>query len=391
VRAGAGLLALGASDAPLLPLTENPPEGRAAVVLLDISGSMEPHLAALRQGFFELCARMDPADRIALVRFRGGVVDATGWVDAADGASLWTTPVARGATELGPAIAAANRLLLEAEARHRRIYVVSDGQWEEGVTAPDLHRAALFVTDDPPKHALDLFPIHARGAVVLTTALRKLEEEAPDRWVRDTVSAQVSDPFGWLRGALAARDFARFPRLYPKGADERVALASGEIPIVAARIEGGRIVQAAAPAAAGEAMLRACIAEQGTGLRAWRVGRGLEIEARGGSGAAFSVDERSVPARVRGPDRWGASLASVPAAELRVTRAGATVTVPALADAEERGLFPDEEFARALARVSGGRFNPPDASNPQRSVAVYATLLGAAVLILASAWLRRRR
>ena len=226
---------------------------------------------------------------------------------------------------------------------------------------------------------------------MLTTALRKLEEEAPDRWVRETVSAKVSDPFGWLRGALAERDFAHFPRLYPKGADERVALAYGELPIVAARIEGGRIVQAAAPDAASEAMLRACIAEQGTGLRAWRVGRGLEIEARGSNGAAFSVGERSVPARVRGPDRWCASLASVPAAELRVTCAGATVTVPALADAEERGLFPDEEFARALARVSGGRCNPPDASNPQRSVAVYATLLGAAVLILACAWLRRRR
>ncbi|MHC4410704.1 MAG: VWA domain-containing protein, partial [Planctomycetota bacterium] len=393
VRAGAGLLALGAPDAPLLPLTENPPEGRAVVVLLDISGSMEPHLASLRQGFFGLCARLDATDRVALVRFRGGVVDASGWRDAADATSLWTTPTARGNTELAPALLAAQKLLLKAEARHRRIYVVSDGEWERGVEVPDVHSAALFVNDSPPEHATRLFPVHARGAGALTTALRKLEEAAPDRWVRAPVVARALDVPGWLRGGLpTGTTFGDFLRLYPNGNDERVALGAGDVPIVAARIEGGRIVQAAAPAAASEAMLRACLADAGrVRVRAWRDGRGLAIEAVGSGGAAFQVGDASVPAHARGADRWGALIAVASVDPVRVACAGATTMVPALENAEEQGLFPNERFARELARVSGGRFGAPDASNQERSVAVYATLLGAALLVLASAWLRRRR
>jgi hypothetical protein len=393
VRAGAGLLALGAPDAPLLPLTENPPEGRAVVVLLDISGSMEPHLAALRQGFFELCARLDATDRVALIRFRGGVVDASAWRDAASATALWTAPTARGNTELAPALLVAQKLLAEAKARHRRIYVVSDGEWERGVEAPDVHRAALFVSDAPPEHAIRMFPLHARGAGELTTALRKLEEAAPDRLVRTPVLARALDVPGWLRGALpSVTTFGDFLRLYPNGNDERVALGAGDVPIVAARTEGGRIVQAAAPAAASEAMLRACLADAGkVRLRAWRDGRGLAIEAVGSSGADFQVGDASVAAHARGADRWGATLDAASSGSIRVACAGAVVVVAPLDDAEERGLFPNESFARELARASGGRFGPPDASNQERGVAVYATLLGAALLVLASSWLRRRR
>jgi len=388
VREGAGLLAGGAADLSLLPLTEHPPEGRAVVVLLDVSGSMEPHLAALRQGFFELCARLDPTDRVALVRFRGGVVDASGWRDAATAPTLWTTPVARGNTELQPALDKARELLDGVKARYRRLYVISDGEWGEVTNPPDLFRAALFVTEEPPEAALRLFPIHARGAAVLTTALRALEEAAPDRWVRQRVVGRRGAVPGWLRGALPEdASFADFPRLYAKGLDEQIALAAGEIPLVAAREEGGRIVQAVAPTAA---MLRACLADSSVRLRAWREGRALRMEATGGGGAPFRVGERSIAAHAAGPDRHAATLDAAPPGRLVIRCAGAATAVPALADAETAGLFPDEAYARALARVSGGSFRTQAASNPQRRPAVYATLLGAALLLLASAWFRRR-
>ena len=400
VRGGAGLLALGAPDAPLLPLTENPPQGRAVVVLLDISGSMEPHLAALRQGFFELCGRLEPNDRIALIHFRGGVVDASAWRTASEAAALWTTPVARGGTELEPALKEAAALLLKAEARHRRLYVVSDGAWGEVSEAsfvPDIHRAALFVTDTPPDDAVRLFPIHARGARVLTTALRRLEDGAPDRWVKKSVSARRGDVADWLRGALPAqKTFVGFPRLYARGEGERIALAAGDVPIVATREEGGRIVQVAAPEAASASLLRACLADTGRGiLRAWRDGRALELEASGSAGAEFRIGDRTVPARARGPDRWGARLDPAPVGGIRVLCAGMVAAVPALADAENAGLSADERYASALARVSGGRLyrkvSDARASRAERAAAIYATLLAAALLGLASAWLRGRR
>jgi len=392
VRGGAGLLAQGAADAPLLPLTEHPPEGRAVVVLLDVSGSMDPHLAALRQGFFELCASLDPADRVALVRFRGGVVDTEGWRDAGAAAALWTTPVARGSTRIGPAITRAAELLAAAKARHRRLYVVSDGEWKDRGEIdglPDVHRAALFVTDHPPPESRALFPLHARGADALAAALVELEKAAPDRFVRDEVEARRVDVPGWLRGALPDRGpYRDFPRLYPKGIDERIALAAGDVPLVAAREEGGRIVQSVVAA---PALLRACLAANDVRLRAWREGRALHLEAEGGGGADFEVPAHGrAPARARARGLYGATLDPAPPGPLVVSYAGARAAVPALEDAERAGLFPDEAWARELARVSGGSWGAAEASNPRRGRAVHATLLAAALLVLAAAWFRRR-
>ncbi|MHC4955859.1 MAG: VWA domain-containing protein, partial [Planctomycetota bacterium] len=137
VRGGLGLLAIGAparADSPLealLPLTENPPDGRAVVLLLDVSGSMEKSLEALRQGYFALCARLAPEDRVAIVRFRDHVVGVSNWAPAREAGRLWEATAARGNTWLLPALL---RGLVMHElggerARHRRLYVVSDGEW----------------------------------------------------------------------------------------------------------------------------------------------------------------------------------------------------------------------------------------------------------------------
>ncbi|MEM8885335.1 MAG: vWA domain-containing protein, partial [Planctomycetota bacterium] len=290
LRGGAGLLASSSWRAPLLPLTETPPAGRAVVLLIDISGSMEPHLPDLVRAYGFLLTRLDPDDRVLLLRFRDGVIDASAWKPARDSLALWKNVRPQGPTQLGPALREAAQRLAEVGARARRLYVVSDGAWEEDLALPealgDVERAALFVTDDVPAHAKQAFPRHAVRSGAWEQALVQLEEEAPDRRVRDAVEATTGTVPGWLRGALpATRVFRDFPRLYPRGLGESIALAAGSIPIVAAREEGGRIVQVAPPALLSPALLRAVLTDRGAlRLRARRVGLDVEVEAFGAIG-----------------------------------------------------------------------------------------------------------
>jgi len=410
VRSGTGLLVLG--HAPriesLLPLTDDPPEGRAAVVLVDVSGSMERHLDAIRVGFSDLAARLAPRDRVALILFRDQVVHASAWAAATDAETLWKTVPARGNTLLGPAARRAMDLLGNAKARHRRLYVVSDGEWgdeDKGALArllaagANVHRAALFVADDAPDASRALFPVHAvASAEPLDAMLVRLEEQAPDRWVRDEVRARVADVPAWFRGAVSGDGvFRDFVRLYPKGEGERVALAADTVPVVAVRTEGGRIVQAACADAVGAAALRACIRDDSAvELTARREGNSVLLSARGSGGVAFRVGERTIPARAVASDRWEARLAPAPPQSFSVECAGTLRVVPAVASAELSGLHSNIEFAAALARVSGGRFardeTPAEWTEAGTTrAAAFVTLLVAALLVVVAAILRRGR
>jgi len=416
VRAGMGLLVVGDPGAEgtqlaeLLPLTATPPDGRAVVLMLDLSGSMERHLDALRQAYFDLCARLAPGDQTALVRFRGHVVDASEWAPARDAERLWKPAVARGNTALLPAAERALSMLREVPARFRRLYVVSDGEWEDAEdddlvalfdASPGVYRAVLFVGDgtraDPPADARKLFPVHAATGASIASALLKLEAAAPDRWVRQEVTATAFDPPAWLRGGVpATRVFRDFPRLYPRGVDERVVLGARDVPLLAARVEGGRIAQAASAAATNEALLRACATDTGgVRLSACRDGRGVHLVAFGSGGAEWRIGDERIAAIASGPDRWEATLARAPAGAFDVACGGVVVRVGALASYELAGLHPDEAYGAALARLSGGRFlrDPQVAQAVRRELPVRATasitLLAAALVVLAAAYLRR--
>jgi len=419
VRRGAGLLVIG-NPAPLgslLPLTDDPPDGRAVVVLVDVSGSMERHLDAIRSGFLDLAGRLAPTDRVALILFRDRVVRTSEWVPAPQAKSLWKSVAARGSTRLEPAARAAFELLTEAQARYRRLYVVSDGEWGDNQsealagllrTNATVHQAALFVNEEAPLPSRALFPIHAASSAgPIESLLLRLESQAPDRWVRDEVRAQLADAPGWFAGAIdgvvieGGGRFKDFPRLYPRGAGESIVLAADSIPIVAVRTEGGRIVQAAQADAVGPAALRACIRDDpAVDLHAMREGRSVVFTARGSAGAPFRVGDRIVAARAVGADHWEARLSPAPPRTFVVECAGATRVVAAAASVELAGLHPNEEFAAALARISGGRFARGDVPDQWTSewtagasarAAASVTLLAAALLVLAAAFLRRAR
>jgi len=412
VRGGLGLFVVGdpAADdsalAELLPLTATPPAGRAVVLLLDLSGSMELHLDALRQAYFDLCARLAPTDRVALVRFRDRVLDASAWTDARDAGKLWKASVARGNTTLSPAIEKALAMLADVSARHRRLYVVSDGEWHDKANtdlrerieaATGIHRAALFVENETPADARALFPVHAESGGSITAALLKLEAQAPGRWVRAQVVASAHEPPAWLRGAVPGqRAFGDFPRLYARGVGEAIVLRAREIPLLAAREEGGRIVQAAPAQVATAALLAACVRPAvGVLLAATREGRDVHLVARGSAGAPWQVGDRVVPALASGPDEWEARLERAPLDTFEVRCAGALLHVAAARAAELAGQHSDAAYGTSLARASGGRFFrdvlPADADageGPARATASL-TLLAAAVLVLGAAFLRR--
>ena len=84
-------------------LTDDPPEGRAVVLQVDVSGSMEKHLPAIRSGFLSLASRLAPNDQVALILFRDQVVYESSWVDATQAHTLWKSVPARGNTLLAPA------------------------------------------------------------------------------------------------------------------------------------------------------------------------------------------------------------------------------------------------------------------------------------------------
>ena len=92
VERGLGLVLLGGegyAGRPLervLPLTDQPPGGRALVLAVDLSGSMAPRKTELERALGRLRDILAPSDRVALVVFRDRVVRSTGWTGPEDAA-----------------------------------------------------------------------------------------------------------------------------------------------------------------------------------------------------------------------------------------------------------------------------------------------------------------
>ena len=85
-------------------------------------------------------------------------------------------------------------------------------------------------------------------------------------------------------------------------------------------------------------------------------------------------------------------MAAPPASQLEVRCGDAVVLVPAAAARELRGLFNRRDIAASIARRSGGELyigSAPAAEAPLRRAA-FLTLWAAALLVLVSAWSRRR-
>ncbi|MHC4932077.1 MAG: VWA domain-containing protein, partial [Planctomycetota bacterium] len=301
VRAGAGLLVLGGAGygggalEQILPLTDSPPSGRAALLLLDFSGSMEKLHEALIRAVERLRRTLAPTDKVAFVAFRDEVVAEAGW-QAASGAS-WNLRSIRpsGNTYLVKALKRAQALLAGAGEAQQRLFVVSDGKWLDiddpqlRALLPPVYRAALFVGSEVPEKARTLFPVSFVGSGEdLEEALARLEEQAPDRFVKGGVDARKGPTPRWLRGVpLPSGRLERpFPRLYGRNKGEAVVLLAPNagIPIIGALVPGGRVVVSAAEVAP-EALLRACVRPgRGVRLRGRRVGEGLHVEAQAPTG-----------------------------------------------------------------------------------------------------------
>jgi hypothetical protein len=404
VRGGGGLVAIGGSGVAgteiekVLPLTDRPPEGRAIVLLLDVSGSMEPLLRALGEATERLLSHFAPDDRVAFVTFRHRVVGASAWQRAA-GARPDLSAGAGGGTELLPALVEAERLLAEAKGE-RRLFVVSDGKWKDR-TGPDLarklagfggmHRAALFVEEDVPPESRQLFPLSLAAKDDLAAALRKLEDAAKDRTVAAADAVPSPAPL-WLEGAVPpAGTYRDFARLYPRGVGETVVLAAGEIPLVAAWRPGGKVVMSATAEVDAASLVRSVLRDTGgVRLRAWREGDGVVAEATGGEGAPFVFGDVEVAARPAGPDRWRATLPRA-RGPVEVRCGGAVALVPLEGPP---GLGNRPEIAAGIAAATGGRLLEEMGSGEEEEgagrAAVSATLLAAAALVVASAWRRRR-
>ncbi|HEX5137621.1 MAG TPA: vWA domain-containing protein, partial [Planctomycetota bacterium] len=400
VRQGAGLVVIGGRGVAgreiekVLPLTDRPPEGRAIVLLLDVSGSMEPLFGALAEATGRLLAQFAPDDRVAFVLFTHRAI-ASPWQRAA-GAHPDLSAGAGGNTALLPAIDEAVRLLAEAKGE-RRLFVVSDGKWgdradprlaERLAALGGMHRAALFVEEDVPSEAKALFPISLTRKDDLADALRKLEDEANDRTVASAEGVAAPAP-PWLEGAAPpAGAYRDLVRLYPRGVGETVVLAAGAIPIVAAWRPGGKVVMTATADVDVPALVRAVLKDTGgVRLRAWRDGDDVVAEATGSGGAPFVFGDMAVPARPVAPGRWRATLPRV-RAPIEVACAGA---IAAVAQEGSPGLGNRPDVAARIASSSGGRI--VDASAPLEpgagGAAVWTTLLAAALLVVFGAWRRR--
>jgi hypothetical protein len=413
VREGAGLVALGGTGfageplAAVLPLTETPPEGRAALLLLDFSGSMQERKDELLEAVEQLKEHFAPTDRVAFLAFRDVPVARAPWTTVAD--ARWDLRALRphGNTLLDPALTEAERLLDEVRGARRRVLVVSDGEWgdlgKQGLRrriaeleSAGVHAAALFVQADADPAARELFPVALQAGADLSADLVRLEDGAEDRTVRQA-DAEPGDVPAWLAGAVPPPGVYRdVPRLYPQDRGEKIALRDGPVPLLGAWRRVGKVVVVAPEdeRVDAAALLRACLREaRDVFLTARREAGGLHVEARGGTGAPFLVDGVEVAATPAGPDRWRARIAAVGPGAVRVACGDAVLLVPPAAARELEGLDNRPDIAAAIARRSGGTLyekTPPAAPAPA-APAVYVTLLAAAVLVLASAWWRRRR
>lgn len=403
VRAGAGLVVIGGrgvAGSPLekvLPLTDAPPQGRAALLLLDVSGSMEDRKEALADAAARLLSHLAPDDRVAFVAFSHRLVKVVAWQRAAD--TRWDLRALSwgGNTLLSPALDEAERMLAEVKGA-RRLFVISDGKWgDRGDPAlaqrlaglGGIHRAALFVQEDVPPEAKALFPVSLTAKDDLAAALRRLEDAALDRTVASADAEGAPAP-PWLEGAVPpAGVYRNFLRLYPRGVGESIVLAAGEIPVVAAWRPGGKVLMCAPAGVDLAPLVRAVLKDTGgVRLRAWRDGDTIVAEASGSSGAPFVFDGVAVPARPVGRDRWRAT--GVPSASL--VSCGAATVLVAGSGSELAGLGNRPDIAAAIAASSGGAMVEEGGLGGEgaRTAAVWATLLLAAVLVVVSAWRRRR-
>jgi hypothetical protein len=414
VREGAGLVVLsgtGFAGEPLarvLPLTETPPEGRAALLLLDFSGSMQERKEELLVAVARLREHFAPTDRVAFLAFRDVPVRRAPWTTVRD--ARWDLRALRphGNTMLRPALDEAERMLLEVRGARRRLLIVSDGEWGDladptlrrrlaALESAGIHVAVLFVQETVDPAARDLVSVSLHAGANLAADLVRLEDEAEDRTKRD-VQAIVGDVPAWLAGAVPPPGHYRdVPRLYPRNGGEKVALRDGLVPLVAAWRRVGRVVVVAPTDDRVDvaALLNACLREvRGIRLTARREAGGLLVEARGGAGAPFVVDGVEVAARPAGPAHWRARVAAIGGGAVRVACGNAVLLVPPSVARELEGLTNCPEIAAAIARRTGGTLYregaPPPAPAPT-APAVYVTLLVAALLVLLSAWRRRRR
>jgi len=407
VEGGAGLVVLGGAGfaggalEKTLPLTDRPPEGRAALLLLDFSGSMHERKDELLAAVEELRMHFAPTDRLAFIAFRDVPVASSGWEDADRARWDLAALVPQGNTELRPALALAARRLDEAGKARRRCLVVSDGQWgdrkdprlkEQLASMAGVHLAALFLGDDVPPEAEALFPVHFRAGADLAAGLLALEDSAADRTVRRAEAVRAPAP-EWLAGAVPpAGTYADLVRLFPKGEGEQIPLATRDaIPLVGAWRRVGKVV-VCAPRVEPAPLLLAVLRE-GRELRlaARREGHALVLTARGSGGAPFRVEDVLVEARPAGPDAWQARVESVGEGPLRVACGGATLLVPPAAAGELEGLSNRPDVAAAIATASGGSLLEAGAPLPEGGgPAPEVLLLLAAGCVLLSALLRRR-
>ena len=140
---------------------------------------------------------------LALLGFRDQVVLRFEWETVGNARWSLDAIATRGKTLLAPALAEAVVWLAKEPKGERRLYVVGDGEWLDRdapelqrrlaeIDAAGVHRAAVFLKDDPPPAALKLFPDHvlATRPDDLRDSLRRSEQAAPDRVER--LAAQVS-------------------------------------------------------------------------------------------------------------------------------------------------------------------------------------------------------
>ncbi|MEE8105237.1 MAG: vWA domain-containing protein [Planctomycetota bacterium] len=420
VLGGAGLLVLGGSGfggRPLesvLPVTDRPPAGRAILLLLDFSGSMEPWKARLQSAVSALRSRFHPDDVIAAIGFRSGVFDEKRWTAVKDANWDLSGWPARGRTRIAPALNAAQRSLSRRTDAERRVYIVSDGEWldspekfrEASERAAEwrrsgVHAAAVFVGSKIPAPAAELFPIHflATDEISLVNALEEAEASAPDRSPLHEQPVERAPAPRWLADAVPELPTVRdIDRLYAMGRGESVVLHAGRWPVLAAFVPAGRVIVWNAPYVpeplAG--LMRACARQDARSgaLRATRAGPWLILKATAMKTAAtFVVNGQKTATRTTGPETYEARVRATSGAAITVRFLEHEVVVPGGPAAESAGLFVCRDAAAALARGSGGRLiesdDPQTVADKTPSRLVQVTLLAAAAALLLSAFVRR--